>query len=123
MASQRRLLIVDDDPEILVQLRWALQDDFELLLASDPRQAAELAHRGRAPAAALVDLHLPPDVGSIEGGLALIRDLRQTCAGTRIIAFTAQYDDEAERRSRSAGAEQLLMKPVERSVLLRLLRR
>lgn len=122
MTQRRRLLIVDDDPGILLQLRWTLQDEFDLLLAGDMGQASALLDEEKPPDAALVDLHLPPDLGSIDGGLALIRRLREEFADTRIIAFTAEPDEEADRRSRSAGAERLLSKPVERVALLELLR-
>ena len=35
MDRRMTVLIVDDDPEILTQLRWALQDEFDLLVAVD----------------------------------------------------------------------------------------
>ena len=117
------LLIVDDDAEILTQLRWALQDEFELLLAGSPAEAAVLLHESEPPSAALVDLHLPPDTSTIEGGIGLIGSLSEASAETRIIALSADHSDEADRRARAAGALMLLNKPVQRERLLELLSR
>lgn len=122
MQEKKRVLIVDDDPGILVQLRWALREEFDLLLAGTADEAGELLRGQSPPAVALVDLHLPPDAGCIEGGLELIRSLRRSTAEIRILAFTARFDAESDRRCRSAGAEKLLGKPLAREQLLRLLR-
>ena len=122
MDRRMRVLIVDDDPEILTQLRWALQDEFDLLVAGSPAEAESILRGQEPPEAALVDLHLPPDTSSIDGGISLIQSLRSASEETRIIAFSAHQSDEAQRLSRSAGARVLLNKPVRRGTLLHLLR-
>ncbi len=121
MKPKRRLLIVDDDLDIRTQLMWALEEDFELLVAGDPQEAGEILDGKAPPDAALVDLHLPPDPSTCAAGLALIRRLRQSSSLVRIIAISAQHSRELERRSRSAGAVTLLGKPVQRATLLELL--
>ena len=122
MSRKKKVLIVDDDAEILTQLRWALGEEFELVLAGSPDEAEQLLREGAPPEAALVDLHLPPDTSSIEGGVSVIRRLSQTSAATRIIAFSADRSEEAARITRDAGALMLLNKPVQRERLLELLR-
>ncbi len=120
--KRKKVLIVDDDAEILTQLRWALGEEFDLVLAGSPSEAEALLSEGAPPEAALVDLHLPPDASSIEGGISVIRSLSQTSATTRIIAFSADRSEDADRLTRDAGALMLLNKPIQRERLLELLR-
>ena len=54
-----KLLIVDDDEEIRTQMKWAVGHDYEVFLAGD-RLAALEAFSSHRPAAAILDLGLPP---------------------------------------------------------------
>ena len=119
MQGRTKVLIVDDDLEILAQLRWALQGEFHLLLVADPAEAVEILRRGSLPAVALVDLHLPPDTSSIDGGISVIRTLRRASESMRIIAISASPSAEVDRASRSAGAATLLGKPVHVATLIK----
>lgn len=121
MSRKKKVLIVDDDPGLLTQLRWALRDDFELLLAGSPREVELLLRGDTPPDAAVVDLHLPPDTATIDGGLSVIRTLRGAGSRTRIIAITANRASDFDRLAVEAGASTLLGKPVARDRLLALL--
>jgi two-component system, NtrC family, response regulator len=66
-----KLLIVDDDEHIRIQMKWALTRDYEVFLAEDRPSARELVKKER-PAVATVDLGLPPrPEGTEEGFLTL----------------------------------------------------
>ncbi|MFQ5670192.1 MAG: MopE-related protein [Acidobacteriota bacterium] len=121
MARKQRVLIVDDDPEVLKQLRWALHDKFDLMLACSPAEAEAWLRRAAPPGAALVDLHLPPHVSSIQEGISLIHRLRDRWGVKRVLAISAERGEEIDRKSRAAGAAVFLKKPVEGSQLLKLL--
>ena len=123
MKRRQRLLVADDDSSILVQLKWALEGVFDLSLARDPEQALARLNAGDAPDVALIDLHLPPDLSSIDGGIGLIRAIRRLSPKTRVFAFTSQPDEETERQSLEAGATAVLSKPVERDRLVEALKR
>ncbi len=41
MADKPKLLVVDDDEDLRTQMRWALADDYEVLLAGDRAAAVE----------------------------------------------------------------------------------
>lgn len=122
MARKERILIVDDDPEIRRQLRWALADRFDISVAGDPDEARAIMLEAGSLAAAIIDLHLPPDTSTIEGGLSLIRSVRDTGATTRIVVLSADATDEARHRSIRAGAVTFLDKPVDRSKVLKALK-
>jgi len=56
------LLIVDDDEEIRTQMKWALAEDYEILLAGDRAGALE-AFSANHPLVVLLDLgcrRVPP---------------------------------------------------------------
>lgn len=56
--QRRRLLIVEDDPALQKQMRWAF-DGFEAVVASD-RESAVAQLRRYEPAVVTMDLGLPP---------------------------------------------------------------
>ena len=73
MNTRPVLLLVDDDPEIRDQMKWALASDYELLEASD--RSTALAHvRHAMPRLILLDLGLPPDPDGASEGLAILRE-------------------------------------------------
>lgn len=53
------LLVIEDDPGLQAQLKWAY-DDFEVVVAGD-RDSALTALRSEAPGVVTLDLGLPPD--------------------------------------------------------------
>jgi len=69
-----KLLIVDDDEEIRTQMKWALAQDYEVLLAEDRVSAVECFKFDRPPVV-LMDLGLPPQPNSPEEGLAAMSEL------------------------------------------------
>ena len=123
MQSREKLLVVDDEDSILLQLKWALDGLFDLTLARDPEEAMNRLNHEGAPDVALIDLHLPPDRSSIDGGIGLIRTIRRVSPTTRVFAFTSQPGEDAERQSLEAGATALLSKPLERERLVAALER
>jgi hypothetical protein len=58
MVDRPKLLIVEDDPGLQAQLKWAY-DDFEVIVVGD-RESALAALRAHEPAVVTLDLGLPP---------------------------------------------------------------
>src|SRR5215831_6291478 len=56
---QPKLLVVDDDPNTCMQMKWALAQDFEILVAQNRPSALALFSKLRPPLVTL-DLGLPP---------------------------------------------------------------
>ena len=84
MNTHPTLLLVDDDPEIRDQMKWALASDYELLEASDRPSA--LAHvRQAMPQLVLLDLGLPPDTSGASEGLAILRETIQLNPMAKVI--------------------------------------
>jgi CheY-like chemotaxis protein len=120
MGQRVRVLVVDDHPDIVETFSKLLQIcGFEVRTASDGPVALALA-AGFQPRVALLDIGLP-----IMNGYEVARRLR---AGTgsepiSLIAVTGYGDEDARRRSRAAGFDSHLVKPVRLDVLLATLSR
>ena len=63
-----KLLVVEDDEAIRTQMKWALAQDYEVLLAEDRLRALEIL-KNEQPSVVVLDLGLPPDPGGVEEGL------------------------------------------------------
>lgn len=112
------VLVVDDHKDTARSLALLLEHfGYEVETAADGPRAVEAVCR-RRPDFILLDLGLPG-----MDGYKVARRLRQEpgCRGTIIIAVTGYGQDEDRRRSRAAGIDHHLLKPVDPGVLLSLL--
>ncbi len=105
MNASARVLVCDDELQILRALKVILRDaGFEAVSASSGEEALDLA-AVRPPAAAIVDLMLP-DVDGVE----VTRRLREW-SEMPIIVLSAVGDEEAKVRALAAGADDYVTKP------------
>jgi two-component system NtrC family response regulator len=117
-----RLLIVDDDEDIRVQMKWALAKDYDVTFAED-RASALAAFREHQPPIVLLDLGLPPHPGTPDEGLASLAELLALDPSAKIIIITGQSEKENAVRAIGDGAYDLLCKPVEMDELKVILKR
>ncbi|HVU18455.1 MAG TPA: PEP-CTERM-box response regulator transcription factor [Candidatus Didemnitutus sp.] len=117
-----KLLIVDDDEEIRTQMRWALDNEYEVLMAGD-RPSAIQAFRGARPPVVLLDLGLPPQPGTPVEGLAALAELLAIDPLAKIVIVSGQSEKTAAMQAVGAGAYDFLNKPVEIPELKLLLKR
>jgi two-component system, OmpR family, KDP operon response regulator KdpE len=105
MAERRRVLVVDDEPQILRALRVVLRDaGFEAVPAETAGEALDLA-AVRPPDAAIVDLVLPDG-----DGVGVCRSLREW-SSMPIIVLSALGDEDEKVRALEAGADDYVTKP------------
>src|SRR3954470_19866627 len=79
-----RILIVDDDDEVRTQMKWALCDHYDVLLADDRKSALEKMKQHR-PAVVTLDLGLPPSPGDTREGFAALADLLHSDPSLKVI--------------------------------------
>lgn len=115
MDKRQPLLIVEDDPALLKQLKWSLSD-YECVLASDRDQAIAQVRR-HAPAVVTLDLGLPPKPDTPEVGLEVLRELLSLAPDTKVVVMTGQNDRSNALKAIGLGAYDFLAKPVEPEVL------
>ena len=106
-SRQPRLLIADDEPDMLKYLKSQLSVDFQVIEAVDGQQAAEKASQF-LPDVIVCDMMMPE-----KNGLEVCRELRERTS-TRsipILLLTARADEETKLAALSAGANDFITKP------------
>jgi CheY-like chemotaxis protein len=110
-----RILVVEDDPDSAQSLRRLLElCGYKVTLAYSGREGLEAAQRTR-PDIVLCDIGLP-DTDGYELAAALRRN--PATAEARLIAVTAYGSENDQKRSREAGFQLHLVKPVKPENLL-----
>ena len=105
----KRLLIVDNEDTILFALqRYFTRVGFHVDCAKELEEAEALAAYTKYDLV-IVDLSLT-DTGSTEG-LEILRHLRSTRSGARVILLTAYGSKAVEREAYRRGADAFLHKP------------
>ncbi|MBI3415959.1 MAG: response regulator [Verrucomicrobia bacterium] len=106
-AKLPRVLIADDEPDMLRFLHSQLAAHFQVFEATDGQQAIDVASQ-ILPAAVLCDMMMPE-----KDGLQVCRELRAR-THTRnipILLLTARADEETKLTALSVGATDFLTKP------------
>ncbi|MEA2265928.1 MAG: two-component system, OmpR family, operon response regulator KdpE [Solirubrobacteraceae bacterium] len=104
-GSRRRILVCDDEPQILRAVRVVLREaGFEPILTASAREALDTA-AVRPPDAAILDLLLPDG-----DGIEVCRSLRGWTA-MPILMLSAVGHEEQKVTALEAGADDYLVKP------------
>lgn len=92
------ILVVDDEPDIRLMLRFSLAgDDRELFFAANGTEALEMA-RSLEPDLVVLDYRLP-DVS----GTDVARQLAASGFAGRVLVFSAQVTEELDREVAALG--------------------
>lgn len=117
-----RLLIVDDDEEIRTQLKWALNQDYDIIQAEN-RESGRKIFQEQKPPVVLLDLGLPPSPSNSSEGFALLSDIIAEDPLAKVIIVTGQGERDNAMHAIGAGAFDLLTKPVDLDELKIILKR
>lgn len=111
----RKLLIVEDDPGLLEQLKFCFED-YEVHTAEN-RESAIAELRRHEPAVVLQDLRLPPEPESMEEGLATLAETLRLAPHTKVIVLIDNVDQAIAMSAVAQGAYNFYKKPVESDTL------
>ena len=117
----RKLMIVDDDPGIQRQLKWAF-DDYDVYLADNREKAISVA-RKESPQVVLLDLAMPPDLEGPSEGFAALEALLSFDPKMRIIVASGNDERENAVKAVNLGAYDFCSKPVDIDVLQLIVKR
>ena len=103
----RRILLIDDDVEIIESMRAALQaKGYEILVARDGNQGLAMAER-EEPALVILDMMMPK-----RSGFLVLERLRRTQKDpTRVIMITANEGSRHKAYAEMLGVDEYLRKP------------
>lgn len=112
--AKRRLLIVDDERDLVAPLALRLGARYDVATAYDGEEGLRRALE-RPPEIALVDVSMPG-----MDGWELCRRLRgdPSTRGARLVIMTAWVSPDLARRAADEGAAKLLLKPFDDRELL-----
>jgi two-component system KDP operon response regulator KdpE len=116
VSAGARILVVDDEPQILRALRTSLRAAGYVVETADTAQAALAEAAMRPPDAVILDLILPDGTGT-----EVCRELR-TWSAAPVIVLSAVGDEDEKIAALDAGADDYVTKPVGIDELLARLR-
>ncbi|MDH4223432.1 MAG: PEP-CTERM-box response regulator transcription factor [candidate division Zixibacteria bacterium] len=108
---KEKILIVDDEEGIRTQLSWGLQNEYEILLASNAEEALVIAGKER-PNLIILDIALSPYEHE-KDGLDILEDLLQIDSLLKVIMITGHGEKENALRAISSGATDFYTKPID----------
>ena len=104
-----RILIADDEPNIVIPLEYLMKrEGYEVLLAADGEQALEAIRRER-PDLVLLDVMMPG-----KSGFEVCQTVRadESLAAMRIVLLTAKGRDADVAKGLALGADAYVTKPI-----------
>lgn len=110
----KRVLVVDDDPGIRAVITTSLNRDFEIVTATNGREALEILNRDNRFACVLLDLQMPEmDGGSVFRSMQINRSL----SDIPVIVLTGVEEVKTQAEALQAGVVTYFRKPFSPSQL------
>src|SRR5437870_11307357 len=106
-----KILIVDDDDDVRLQMKWALSVHYDIFLAEDRPSAMEVLQRDKSGAVTL-DLGLPPSPRDTREGLLTLENMLQMDPLLKVLVVTGQDEKENGIEAIGQGAYDFFAKPV-----------
>ncbi len=116
------LLIVEDEETIRNQMRWALADEYEVVLAGDRPGALEQV-RAKRPPLVVLDLGLPPAPREADEGLKTLGEILVCDRQAKVVVVTGNQDRRNAVTAVGMGAFDFFLKPADIDDLKAVLRR
>jgi len=110
--SKPKLLIIEDDPSISTQMKWALTDAYEVFLAEDRPKALEVFKKEK-PQIVTLDLGLPPSPGNSEEGFWVLREILDQDPLAKVVVITGQGEKPNALEAIGKGAYDFFCKPIQ----------
>ncbi|MBX9727766.1 MAG: sigma 54-interacting transcriptional regulator, partial [Sphingopyxis sp.] len=121
IITKQKLLVVEDDPGLQTQLRWAYED-YEVLVAGTREEALALL-RAEEPAVVTLDLGLPPDPDGVSEGFRTLGEILSCAPDTKVIVASGHNARESALTAIAGGAWDFYQKPVDIDELGAIVRR
>jgi DNA-binding NarL/FixJ family response regulator len=117
-CGRTRVLLADDDLQMLVKIDKLLEADFDVVeRVSDGRSLVEAALRFR-PDVVVTDISMPR-----LNGLEAVRQIRGSLPGTKCIFLTLHDGDDYRLEAEAAGGEAYVLKSAARRELNKAIQR
>ncbi len=118
MKKQVKVLVVDDEPDVVEILRYNLKkENFQVLTAYNGRDAIDLAKNDK-PDLIIMDIRMPGI-----SGIETCREIRttQSLKNIPVLFLTADSDEYTTMSAFDAGANHFITKPIRPVILLEMI--
>ena len=115
MATNKKLLVVEDDLGLQSQIKWCFEN-YDVILASDRESAIEQIRKHKPPVVTL-DLGLPPHPDNPSEGLATLEEILRIEPNTKVVVVTGQDERENAVKAIGLGAYDFYTKPFEPEII------
>jgi CheY-like chemotaxis protein len=114
-GSARRVLLVDDNEDIRLLMRLAIERDRRLVVVGEAANGADALAKcdGACPDAVLLDLLMP-----VMDGYEALPKIKQRCPRTDVVVFSAMTSPETTARVASLGAAAFVEKTADTVAVL-----
>ena len=119
-TQKKRILIVDDEPTILLTLSYALRSAEVDVVTASRLGPAEEALKKQTFDLVIADIRMSGRLGT--EGLELLSYIRRYWPETNVIIMTAHGSEEIQQEALARGASHYYTKPVDIRELLRTIR-
>ncbi|MFC1753792.1 PEP-CTERM-box response regulator transcription factor [Thermoproteota archaeon] len=117
-----KLLIVDDDQGILKQLKWALEGEYHLFMASDKEEALRIVNSEQPDIVAL-DVNLDGLNPTGKGGIDVLDEIKNHNSFAKVIMITGNDSKDVALEAINKGAFDYYLKPINIDELKLILKR
>jgi two-component system NtrC family response regulator len=117
-----KILVVDDDDQILKQIQWAFSEEYQVFVAGDRQSAASVLKKEKM-SVILLDLGLPPHPREATEGLAALEEILSENPLAKVIIVSGNSERQNALRAVELGAHDVFPKPVDLDELSIVLRR
>ena len=105
-----KILIVDDNADILQQLKWGLSEDYAVILAGNVNEGIGLFKKNQ-PTVVILDLGLPPHEDTSVEGFRGLAELLEIDPYVKVIMLTGNSERENAQKAVQMGAYDFFPKP------------
>jgi len=119
-ARRTRVLVVDDDPDILDAVRFTLEDEGYIVTTTEKGEYVENLHDGNG---GLPDLILLDVLLSGKDGRTICRQLKSRADTRHILIIMISAHPDARESAAAVGADDFLAKPWDIDDLIAMVRR
>ena len=118
-----KILIADDDELLCQQLKWGLQDGYQIITANAPEDVRKKFY-SQQPDIVMLDLNFNDNAAyPLNAGLSILEEFIESDQRCKIIIITGQQEMDLAHSALNAGAFDYVLKPFDLDELKVLLKR
>lgn len=113
IMSKLKILVVESDKALRIELVWHLKKHYEVFEAADRHDALTYLKKEKRPDVILLELYLPPRRDTLEDGFYVLQKFKERIPEAKVVIITTATEKEVMDKAKEEGADAYLQKPFE----------